>query len=78
MQGHSRRFSLSGFNLTTFSLTCGLLGVANYSAIARRTPTQHPKAHRYHVETCKMAANNVTELFHESSFQQLSIFTSEQ
>ena len=35
------------------------------------------KAHRYHVETCEMAANNAIELFHESSFQQLSVLTSE-
>ena len=37
------------------------------SAIAWRTPTQYPKAHRYHVETCKMAVNSATELFHKSS-----------
>ena len=37
------------------------------SAIAWRTPTQHPEAHRYHVETCEMAANSATELLRESS-----------
>ena len=36
------------------------------SAIAWRTPTQRPEAHRYHVETCGMAANSATELFRES------------
>ena len=45
------------------------------SAIARRTPTQCPKAHRYHVETCEMAANSATKLFRKSSFQQLSVLT---
>ena len=28
------------------------------NAIAWWTPTQHPEAHRYHVETCEMAANS--------------------
>ena len=74
IQGRSRR---SGFNRTTFSLTRGLPGVANYSAIAGRTPTQRPEAHRYHVETCEMAANSAIKLFRESSFQQLSFLTSE-
>ena len=35
------------------------------SAIAWRTLTQRPEAHRYHVETCGMA-NSATELFRES------------
>ena len=38
------------------------------SPIARWTPMQRPEAHRYHVETCEMAANSVTELFCMSSF----------
>ena len=42
---------------------------------AWRTPTQCPKAHRYHVKTCKVAANSATELFRKSSFQQLSVHT---
>jgi len=37
------------------------------SAIAWRTLTQHPEAHRYHVEICETAANSATELFRESS-----------
>ena len=45
------------------------------SAIARRTPTQRPEAHRYRVETCEMAANSATKLFRKSSFQQLFILT---
>ena len=47
------------------------------SAIAWRTPTQRPGAHRCHVETCEMAANSATELFHESSLQQLSVLVTE-
>ena len=43
------------------------------SVIARRTPAQRPEEVRYHVETCEMAANSATELFRESSFQQLSV-----
>ena len=46
------------------------------SAIAQWTPTQCPKAHRYHVETCEIAANSGTELFRESSFQKRSVLTS--
>ena len=45
------------------------------SATARRTPTQRPEAQRYHVETCKIAANSVTKLFCKSSFQRLSALT---
>ena len=37
------------------------------SDIAWQTPTQHPEAHRYHVETCEMAVNSATELFREFS-----------
>ena len=37
------------------------------SAIAWRTPTQHREAHRYHVETCEMAANSAREMFRKSS-----------
>jgi len=37
------------------------------SDVAWQTPTQHPKAHRYHVESCEIAANSATELFRESS-----------
>ena len=37
------------------------------SAIAVRTPAQRTEAHRYHVETCEMAANSTTELLRESS-----------
>ena len=37
------------------------------SAISWRTPTKCPEAHRYHVETCEMAANSATELFNKSS-----------
>ena len=47
------------------------------SAIARWTPTQCPGAQRCHVETCEMAVNSATELFRESSLQQLSVLTSE-
>ena len=43
------------------------------SAVAWRTPTQRPEAHRYHVETCKMAANNAVPRV----FQQLSVLTSQ-
>ena len=56
-----------------FPVACLALPI---SAFARRTPTHHPKAHKYLVETCKMAANSATELFHKSCFQQLSILTS--
>ena len=47
------------------------------STIARWTPTQGPKAHRWHVETCKMTANSAKNSF-GFSFQQLSILPSEQ
>ena len=60
-----------------FPLLVAYLVLPIISTIARRMPTQRPKAHRYHVETCEMAANNAIELFHESSFQQLSVLTSE-
>lgn len=60
----------SGFKQATFSLTHGLPG-SPISAIAQRSPTQHPKVHRYRVETCEMATNSATELFRRSSFQQL-------
>ena len=53
-----------------FSLTCLASPI---SAIAQWTPTQCPKVHRYHVETCEMAVNSATQLFHKSSFQQLSV-----
>ena len=45
------------------------------SATAQRTLTQCPKAQRYYVETCEMAANSVTKLFHKSSFKRLSVLT---
>ena len=53
------------------------------SDIAWRTPTQRPKVHRYHAETCEMAANSATELFRKSSNnynQTISLvsFTSEE
>ena len=34
---------------------------------------QHPEVHRYHVETCEMAANSAVPRV----FQQLSVLTSE-
>ena len=40
------------------------------NAIARWMPTQGPQPHRWHVETCDMAANNAKEPF--QVFQQLS------
>ena len=44
-------------------------------AIARRTPTQRPQAHRYQVETCMMAVSSATELFDELFSQQLAVLT---
>ena len=55
-QGRSCR---SGFNQATFSLTHGF-PASPISAIAWRTPMQHPKVPRYHVENCEMAANSAT------------------
>ena len=44
-----------------FSSIMACLASPIISAIARQTPTQCQQAHRYHFETCEMAANIATE-----------------
>ena len=66
VQGHSRAVAAGTVSLVStrpFSLTRGLLGVANYCQCSADVHTSGPQAHRWRVETCKIAANHAKDFF---------------